>query len=77
MTLDATTMRNGGATIAVERLGVSFRQGRRKIMAVRDVSFRVAAGETFGLVGESGSGKSTMLRAIATRWRCPPESWCG
>ena len=32
---------------------------------VRDVSFTVAAGETFGLVGESGSGKSTVLRTIA------------
>ena len=59
------SMANGAATIEVERAGVAFRQGRRKIMAVRDVSFRVAAGETFGLVGESGSGKSTMLRAIA------------
>jgi peptide/nickel transport system ATP-binding protein len=33
--------------------------------AVRDVSFRVAAGEAFGLVGESGSGKTTVLKAIA------------
>ena len=33
--------------------------------AVRDISFRVAAGEAFGLVGESGSGKTTVLKAIA------------
>ncbi|MGV8955602.1 MAG: ABC transporter ATP-binding protein [Cypionkella sp.] len=32
--------------------------------AVRDVSFAVAEGESFGLVGESGSGKSTILRTI-------------
>jgi ABC-type dipeptide/oligopeptide/nickel transport system ATPase subunit len=34
------------------------------VPAVRDVSFRVAEGEAFGLVGESGTGKSTVLRAL-------------
>ncbi len=33
-------------------------------IAVKDASFRVEAGESFGLVGESGSGKSTILRTI-------------
>lgn len=33
--------------------------------AVKDVSFDVARGESFGLVGESGSGKSTVLRALS------------
>jgi len=33
--------------------------------AVKDVSFVVERGASFGLVGESGSGKSTVLRALA------------
>lgn len=34
-------------------------------IGVRDVSFTVAAGETFVIMGLSGSGKSTLLRCVA------------
>jgi peptide/nickel transport system ATP-binding protein len=51
--------------IDVQDLDVSFRVSGRDFQAVKEVSFNVAAGETFGIVGESGSGKSTVLRAIA------------
>lgn len=32
--------------------------------ALRDVSFRVERGETFGIIGRNGSGKSTVLKLI-------------
>ncbi len=34
------------------------------VHAVRDVSFRIEAGEMFGIAGESGSGKSVLTQAI-------------
>jgi peptide/nickel transport system ATP-binding protein len=51
--------------IDVDKLSVTFSNNGRAIHAVRDVSFNVAEGESFGIVGESGSGKSTILKTIA------------
>ncbi len=51
--------------IDVRGLDVLFGEGAGLVHAVRDVSFSVAKGETFGLAGESGSGKSTVLRALS------------
>ena len=46
--------------LSIQHLNVEF-SGK---LAVRDTSFSVQPGESFGLVGESGSGKSTILRTV-------------
>jgi sodium transport system ATP-binding protein len=38
---------------------------RRRLEAVRGISFQVAPGEVYGLLGPNGAGKSTTLRMIA------------
>jgi ABC-type dipeptide/oligopeptide/nickel transport system ATPase subunit len=52
------------SALAFHGLNVWFGEHLDRVDAVRDVSFEVAPGESFGLVGESGSGKSTILRAL-------------
>src|SRR5215471_1718532 len=34
--------------------------------AIKDISFEVGTGETYGLLGPNGSGKSTLIRVLAT-----------
>ncbi|MFT5702158.1 MAG: peptide/nickel transport system ATP-binding protein [Desulforhopalus sp.] len=51
--------------LAIDKLNITFGHGKAKNHAVRDVSFIVNKGDSFGLVGESGSGKSTVLNCIS------------
>jgi peptide/nickel transport system ATP-binding protein len=52
------------AALALSHVDVAYRVRRAQQRIVRDVSFSVARGESFGLVGESGCGKSTIALAI-------------
>ena len=50
--------------IAFENVSVKFRQNKKVVEAVNNVSFQIDYGDVFGIVGGSGAGKSTLLRTI-------------
>jgi ABC-2 type transport system ATP-binding protein len=45
------------------RLG---RRGRRRVPAIRGVSFAMERGDTVAILGQNGSGKSTLVRLLST-----------
>jgi peptide/nickel transport system ATP-binding protein len=64
MSAAAETVPASTAALDVANVDVAYRVRGRDRLVLRDVSFRVGRGESYGLVGESGSGKSTMALAL-------------
>ena len=58
----------------VSGLVVEFATRGGRVVANRDVSLTLDAGETIGLVGESGSGKSVFCRAVLRLLPSPPAT---
>ena len=69
MTTEASTGAFTGASadqpaLVVSHMDVSYQVRGQDRRALRDVSFTIGRGESYGLVGESGSGKSTVALAL-------------
>src|SRR5687767_7377664 len=59
------------SVLEVSDLSIEYRGEHRSVRAVDNVSFRISAGEVFGLAGESGCGKSTVAHSIMRLLRDP------
>jgi len=61
-----TTKKVQGASpgLEVRDLTITYNTEDGPLDTVRNLSFKIAPGEIYGLVGESGSGKTTIARAV-------------
>ncbi|MEQ8820531.1 MAG: ABC transporter ATP-binding protein [Sumerlaeia bacterium] len=69
---------SGRPLLSIENLQVSFKTpDRDEVEAVKEISIRLAAGQTLGVVGESGSGKSVTAMSILRLIPTPPGVFKG
>ncbi|AGP31486.1 methionine ABC transporter ATP-binding protein [Corynebacterium terpenotabidum] len=53
-----------GTAVTFRNVNKTFRQGKKEIVALDDVSIEIPGGSIVGIIGYSGAGKSTLVRQI-------------
>jgi ABC-2 type transport system ATP-binding protein len=73
MTAEALTPRDGVPAVEVVELRKEFLRNRRRrwnrrrrVAAIKDISFTIERRETVAILGQNGSGKSTLVRLLST-----------
>ena len=61
----AESSSSGTVGVGVDNLSITYRLGRKEILALDRISVEVRQGELLVLLGPSGCGKSTLLNAVA------------
>lgn len=69
---DAARFKDRG--LLIDSVSKSFTFGGEHVLAIRDLSLRIAGGEFVTIVGPSGSGKTTLLNLVAGFLQ--PDSGC-
>ena len=52
--------------IIVDKLTKSYLNGKKKTVALDQISFEVATGSLFGLIGPDGAGKTSLFRILTS-----------
>ena len=52
------------AMIEVKNLYKTFSTKEAEVEALKNINFRVEAGDVYGIIGMSGAGKSTLVRCL-------------
>lgn len=64
----ATALPRPEGHLSVEAVSYAVQQGGNRNFLLKNLSFRLKAGEVLGIVGPSGAGKSTLVRVLVGIW---------